>query len=457
MHPARRTLITLAAAIGLAGVGVTAFAHGGPGLLAGPESMPYAVEDFAGYVPAPRPVVLEATFNDPGKTAPRPAGLSPSAWGNQNAVRDQLIDLIRRAQSGSLVRGSVYLFTDDEVRKALLARKADLRIQLVLDADTATAAGGEYANLAAALGKAEYGQSVDADTAGSFVVACPQGRGCIGNRVLPPASGTGEGESAINHNKFFLFEKVGTTANVVFQSSANLTTNQRVGMYNNAVTIPDADLYQEYDRYWKQLLAHGTHGAGLSDNYTTKNIGPYATYFFPRVESDGDPAPGSPVDPRGEASTDTVVSLLDNVDCASAPAPQIRIGMYAFTRTQVAEKLSTLRAAGCNIRVAYNGDRGNVGTTVKNILATAGLDELRTCTGTEAGGLGIHSKYLLIKGTYLGVPGRGIVFTGSHNYTYPNLRSQDETLLKIENAAVYEAFRENFDTTLLAGSHCPPA
>ncbi|MFD9335293.1 phospholipase D-like domain-containing protein [Streptomyces sp. NPDC060028] len=464
--------MALAAATALGSVGVTALAVAQPAApAAGEGSMPYAVEDFAGYLADPAPVPLEATFNDPAKTAPRPQGVSPSAWGNQNAVRDQLIDLIRRAEKGSLVRGSVYLFTDDEVRKALLARKADLRIQLLLDGDAvasqvwrpgpdgapeAVATGSEYKALSDALGKAEYGQSIDADTAGSFVLACPEDRGCVGNRVLAPAGGTGEGESAINHNKFFLFEKVGATSNVVFQASANLTSNHRVGMYNNAVTIPDAGLYQEYSRYWTQLLDHGTHGAGMPDNYTTKDVGTYKTYFFPRIESDKDIAPGSPVDPRNDAGTDTVVSLLQNVDCKAVPATQVRIGMYAFTRTQVADTLREMQAAGCEVQVVHNGDPGNVGSAVKSALATSGLKTLRVCEGTEAGAgaLGIHSKYLLIDGTYLGTGGRKLVFTGSHNYTYPNLRSQDETLLKIENTGIYEKFRQNFDKTLLEGGHC---
>ncbi|MFD3538186.1 phospholipase D-like domain-containing protein [Streptomyces sp. NPDC058662] len=456
-----KSVTTMAAVVLLAGASVTAYAVAPSAAVTadGAAAMPYAVEDFAGYVPGPAPVTLEATFNDPDKTTERPHGVSPSAWGDQNALRDQLIDLIQRAEKGSLVRGSMYLFTDDEVRKALLSRKGELRIQLILDGDTVAAGGGEYQTLSEALGKVEYGQSVDADTAGSFVLACPQDRGCVGNRVLPPASGSGEGESAINHNKFFVFEKVGTTANVVFQSSANLTTNQRVGMYNNAVTIPDAGLYQEYNRYWKQLLMHGSQGAGLADNYTAKDVGPYKTYFFPRVESDNDTALGSPVDPRNDASSDTVVSLLKNVDCKAVPTTQIRIGMYAFTRTQVAEKLRDMRAAGCQVHVVHNGDPGNVGSTVKNVLTTAKLNSLSKCQGTEAGGTarGIHSKYLLIDGTYLGTGGRKLIFTGSHNYTYPNLRSQDETLLKIENTALYEKFRENFDQTVLAGGHCPPA
>ncbi|MFD3547885.1 phospholipase D-like domain-containing protein [Streptomyces sp. NPDC058655] len=457
----RKTLIIVATALGLAGVGATAPAVSQPAAVtaAGPDTMPYAVEDFAGYVPDPAPVPLEATFNDPGKTAGRPQGVSPSSWGNQNAVRDQLINLIQRAEKGSLVRGSVYLFTDDEVRKALLSRKADLRIQLLMDGSGVPAAGGEHKALSDALGKVEYGQAVDADTAGSFVLACPENRGCAGNRLIPPAGGGVEGEPAINHNKFFLFEKVGTTPDVVFQSSANLTASQRVGMYNNAVTVPDAALYREYSRYWKQLLEHGTRGAGLADNYTAKDVGAYGTYFFPRIESDADTAPGSPVDPREDAATDTVVSILQNVNCTAAPAPRIRIGMYAFTRFQIAEKLRDMTAAGCEVQVAYNGDAGNVTGTVKRILATARLEELRACEGTEAGAgkFGIHSKYLLIDGTYRGAAGRKIVFTGSHNYTYPNLRSQDEALLRIDNTGVYEKFRENFDETLLTGGHCPRA
>jgi phosphatidylserine/phosphatidylglycerophosphate/cardiolipin synthase-like enzyme len=59
----------------------------------------------------------------------------------------------------------------------------------------------------------------------------------------------------------------------------------------------------------------------------------------------------------------------------------------------------------------------------------------------RTGGWGLHSKYLLIDAKYAGsTAARRLVFTGSHNYTGPALTSNDETLLRIEDPAVFAAF-----------------
>ncbi|MFE3997007.1 phospholipase D-like domain-containing protein [Streptomyces goshikiensis] len=114
--------------------------------------------------------------------------------------------------------------------------------------------------------------------------------------------------------------------------------------------------------------------------------------------------------------------------------------------------------SGCRVELLHNGEDGNLGDGVRDAIAGR-LDYTARCAGTatDAAGvsrtIGIHSKYLLIEGTYLGGAHRKLVFTGSHNYTFPNLRSHDETLLKIDDAAVYDAFAANFES-IKAGPHC---
>ncbi|WP_406467233.1 phospholipase D-like domain-containing protein [Streptomyces hirsutus] len=374
-------------------------------------------------------VPLTTTFNDPvGTTA------------QQDAIRDQLLSLINRAPAGSIIYGSIYKITDSKVKDALLA--ADQRgvlVKLIVDDDTVDISGSQYRALA-------DGLSTDLPAKRSWVLACPKGRGCIGNRAI----GTGH---AIDHNKFFLFSKVGSTENVIFQASANLTTAQRQTFYNNAVTIPDngSGLFATYLAYFQDLKKYGSNGGnGLSTYYKTQQSGPYKTYFMPRQESSGTTY-------STDASTDTIVSLLGNVDCAGG-ATQIRIGMYAFTRSQIADKLVALKKAGCRVELVRNAEDGNYGTKVQGILAGK-LTSIMRCDGTaqNADGtqriIGIHSKYMLIEGTYLGTADRKLVFTGSHNYTYPSLRAYDETLLKIDNAAFYNSFKANF-TNMQKSPYC---
>ncbi|MET9323463.1 phospholipase D family protein [Streptomyces sp. NPDC003038] len=145
--------------------------------------------------------------------------------------------------------------------------------------------------------------------------------------------------------------------------------------------------------------------------------------------------------------------MLKPVSCAGGTT-KIRVGMYAFTRHQIADRLVELRAAGCQVYVFMNDEDGSIGSTVLGKLKDGRLNAVAGCyqpapTDTEPNkGFGLHSKYLLIEGTYDNLPNRTLVFTGSQNYTYPSLRGHDETILEIDHARVYQDFENNFDDVL---------
>lgn len=286
---------------------------------------------------APAPVATTATFNDPsGDTTA------------QNRIRDHIADLVGRAETGSTISVSMYNFTDDTVAAALAAAKTrGVNVRVILDHTTLTTSGNEYDNLARDLGTDR--------TQGSWVYACPAGRGCIGTRQLPD-----DPDGAINHNKFFLFSSTGGAKDVVVQTSANLTGLQRTDLFNNAVTIVDTGLYGIYQSYFADLLAYGTSPTGLDDYYRTPASGPYKAYFFPRKETAG-------ASYDADASTDTVKLILDNVDCAGGTT-QVRMAANLFTRREVATRLVELKNAGCTVILAQDGAPGSMSSDVESIL-----------------------------------------------------------------------------------------
>ncbi|MEU6976186.1 MULTISPECIES: phospholipase D-like domain-containing protein [unclassified Streptomyces] len=369
-------------------------------------------------------VTTTATFNDPSGDAAA-----------QDRVRDHIIGLIDQTPAGATITAGLYTFTDDTVTDALgAAKNRGVNVRVVVDNTSVTMTGGEYTRLVARLGT---------DRAqGSWVFACPAGRGCIGSRQLP-----GDPDGAINHNKFWLFSNTGGANDVVVQTSANMTGVQRTDLFNNAVTIVDTGLYGIYQDYFADLLAYGTSATGLSHYYKTPASGPYKAYFFPRKE-----AAGTTYD--NDASTDTVKLILDNVSCTGGT--QIRMAANLFTRDEVATKLVALKNAGCSVILAHDGAPGSMGAGVESIVSGK-LTQRVECyedRGTGVAKAGLHSKYLLIEGTYDGVAGRKLVWTGSHNYTYPALRANDETLLKIDDPALYAQFKANHQylMTYCAGS-----
>ncbi|MGW7412513.1 phospholipase D-like domain-containing protein [Streptomyces sp. NPDC054863] len=363
---------------------------------------------FAGAAPeAEAAVATTATFNDP-------AGDSAA----QSRIRDHVKGLIEGAKEGSTITAGLYSFTDTQVSGALAdAKKRGVNVKIVID-NAATGAGGQYDTLKAALGTDQ--------SKASYVTNCGKNRGCIGSRELVDGSEDG----SINHNKFWLFSETGGSRNVVVQASANMTSLQRTDLFNNAVTIVDAGLYGVYQDYFADLAQRK-----IDNNYyRTPSAGAYKTYFFPRKEAAGKQW-------NGDASTDTVSLILGNVDCKAGT--EVRVAANLFSRREVATKLVSMEAAGCKVRLANDGGTA-MSADVRKILAGKIADRVECAEKREGKNpVGLHSKYVLVNGTYEGRAGRKLVFTGSHNYSYAALRANDETLLKIDNAGLYDQFKEN--------------
>lgn len=315
------------------------------------------------------------------------------------SLEDLVIDMVNQTPAGAKIRASYYTFTRTRMPQAFIDAKArGVDVKFVLD-------NANNRN------ECDYSDAVSTLIDGldpSNVTVCRdcQGEGgCIGIKI--------------NHNKFILFSELDDgSQNVVLQSSANLT-NPQIVLYNNTVVIrDDQKLYDAYLNYWADLKAQRQ-----DPNYYHKVVGSTGTkaYFFPRNTGD------------------TVVNLINNLDC-SEPDGQIRVAMafFAKSRRAVAEALVGQKRAGCRVQVLL-GDEELDSTTVQ-ILEDDGVD---TLVYTLTNGVTIHSKYMLLDGHYIDKRQK-LVFTGSHNYTISGLERNDETLLKINDSDIYEAFLDNW-------------
>ncbi|WP_433180560.1 phospholipase D-like domain-containing protein [Actinoallomurus sp. CA-150999] len=350
---------------------------------------------------------MAAVSGVPAGTAPM-AAMRPSAVFNvpsgsaaeQNAIAHQVNQLTAGAPRGALIQIAVFMFTSKAFAQTLIdAKKRGARVQLVVDASTRD--NDAYRSVERALGTSRKSSS--------WVVACRSG--CIGDAIM--------------HNKFFLFSRTGRARDVVVQSSANLTTRNRVNAWNNAFTISDARLYRAYGRYFAALAVRRHE----RDHYRVAHSGRVTAYTFPRA---GD----SP-------KTDTLYELLGHVGCARGTA--VRVTTFNLSRTAVAERLWSLSHQGCDVRVIYT----NLSARAHDILAQDGGPQLLNShylyfneDGDEVDAFA-HSKYVLIDGTYAGHT-RKVVITGSPNYTEPALRHNDETMITIEGADIYRAYQGNF-------------
>ncbi|MER7493013.1 phospholipase D-like domain-containing protein [Streptomyces pharetrae] len=381
-----------------------------------------------------KPVINGPVFNDPLGTAEQ-----------QKAVFTQLVALIDATSAGQTIRGSMFEFGDQEVADALLAaHRRGVDVKLVVDDSTyVDGEGRQYANPAYESLKSGLGTN---DTARSWVVVCDDRfedndgvddvqRGCLA--VAPPGP-------AYNHNKFFVFSRIGpfddgtSYSKVVFQTSSNLSNWYKVESFNDAVTFSDSAVYDGYASYHEKLRA-GRYLAGGNNTvyFSTPTGSTYRGYFFPR----GDSSYNNP-------ATDTIVNALDEVSCAYTGTDgkrhqtDIRIVMLYFndSRIQVADKLAQLRSQGCWIDIVY----ASAESRVKSTLTGANIQH-RACMIPNGPGIDVrpHNKQILIDGDYNGdITPR--VYTGSANLIGSSLRSADESFVRITGADYHAKYLSTF-------------
>jgi phosphatidylserine/phosphatidylglycerophosphate/cardiolipin synthase-like enzyme len=340
-----------------------------------------------------------AIFNDP-------------TGASRYAIRDQLVRLLNSAAVGSVARIAMYRIWDNTLAGAIVAAKnRGVSVQVVLDANDAESGNAAYNTLNTGLGRNRANPS--------WLVVCTAGKACIGNQGSP-----------INHNKFFLFSSTDGAANVVFQTSSNFSEGNYTNQYNNALqVVGNATLYNGYVAYFNDLAAQGK----TNDYYTTVTGGGAKAYFFPRAGSG--------------ASTDTVYNALnENVTCpgnsstgTSGGNTIIRVAMWSFTRTEVAQELRDLANKNCWVDVVYY----ELSAGVRSALSGHDRIKIYKLLGANETFF-VHSKYMAIEGTYAGVKDTKLVFTGSHNFTYSALRENDEALIKMTSNAIHDQYRSNF-------------
>ena len=115
------------------------------------------------------------------------------------------------------------------------------------------------------------------------------------------------------------------------------------------------------------------------------------------------------------------------------------MAFFTDARLEVAQALAARSNEGCDVRVVAGDDAIPLGTAVSSTLGAAGVGLTRY--PSRSGGWSLHSKYLLIDARYAGsATRRSLVFTGSHNWTGPALTLNDETLLRVEDEGVFDAY-----------------
>jgi phosphatidylserine/phosphatidylglycerophosphate/cardiolipin synthase-like enzyme len=314
------------------------------------------------------------------------------------ALENKIIEMIGLAAPKSELHMSMYQFSHESVAKALIeASKRGVQVHVIIDKE----ANEKDGVLDAAITK------LVKDLPANAVTFCTRGNG----------SCQGKG---IDHNKFYIFsELTDGSKHVVIQSSANLTADN---LQNNMlIDRDDKGLYDGYLGYWKLLekQVENLDYAGHAEGEHTH------AYWFPRQK-------------------DEVLAILDEVNCTDKSKVRVTMAFWDDGRMDVAKKLVALAKAGCDVQVDMRTAGKN---SSQNIIDAMRNEHLSVGLYPAEHGTNIHSKYLLIDSDFKTdgkVEHHRYVYTGSHNYTNGALKSNDETMLRIDNAEVFDAYMANW-------------
>jgi phosphatidylserine/phosphatidylglycerophosphate/cardiolipin synthase-like enzyme len=351
-------------------------------------------------------------------------------------IADHLVGLIDRAQ-GAIYTNIYTAESDDPVRAALVRAKGrGVKVWVTYD-------GGENdPDPNDPISDAEF-DWVNITGGERRLTRCPDGchREAAGGRA---------------HSKFFVFDStqhyVATTPRgpAVWIGSANLTrgsglraSNMAITFYNDTVMhsrmrdvfwdgfnhFERFDLNNpsntDYDYYHPQL--------GWNDRYS-------GVVFSDQADSVAHISPD-------RIGGDMWIDQFNPVYPEGAPCT-IRIAQAQITdeRMDLVDKIWDLANRGCQVRVMLGqksdtDTSADIGTNARAKLCNAANGRVLMRKRER-----MHEKGASIIGMYEGIAGRKQVFMGSHNWTGPALRWNDEVLLRVADSAdAYTAFYDHFN------------
>ena len=339
-----------------------------------------------------------ASFNDPTGTR-----------AEQRVLMDQIRGAVNNAPAGSIIRFVAYSFDYKPMADALIAaKKRGVQVRLLIDSHTDTA---QLAALRKALGTNK--------SKSSYIRTCKYS--CMAN------------EPSFIHSKLYLFSRTGSAKYVSMISSANPAETGISRSWNNTYTlVGDKTIYDANVDNFNDMLPDKTN----TNYYHTVQSGAYKEYFFPRAGS--------------TKNSDTLYNILNDVSCidGSGKHTSIKLTTYFWTnlRVYLAQKLTALKKAGCNVEVIYPDGSGKQNTIESKVTAELLGGNVPTYNTRPFKGLGryVHNKEILIDGVYQGVSNQQIVYTTSQNLTMTSLRESNEVMLRIPLPDVYVAYAGNF-------------
>ncbi len=226
---------------------------------------------------------------------------------------------------------------------------------------------------------------------------------------------------------------------MVFQTTSNLTPSNYSRCWNSAVSVAgNTELYTAYTSYFGELAQQDR----ANWEYTYANAGAYRCTSSPRGQHH-----------RHRHRRQRARQRQVHLERRQRHPPHRHPGRDAEDHPPSGRgQAALLAAAGCTVDIVYSEtDTGTWNALHGQPRLTTRCyqhdDDANPATPNRI----VHSKNMMIDGMYAGARHK-LVFTGSHNWSGPALRDNDEAMLRITTPSVYDAFTAN-----LTGCGRPPS
>lgn len=342
--------------------------------------------------------------------------------GNKSArlrIVHQVEQAIDHAPKGSTIRIANYLFDlKSPATKLILAQRRGVHVQLLID-------DSPLSKQTLRVRKA-FGTSTKH---GSYVRRCKNG--CMSS------------QPGVMHAKFYLFSQSGTSTWVSMVSSANLYTGNSGTSWNNQhAFVGNKTIYNALNTYFDAMIKD----KDQPNYFRHTTSGNTTLWFYPQVASAG-------------SSKIVPLAALRQVKCTGAAKgfgdkdgrTVVRVEQWGWSvkRLDIAQQLVKLQGQGCNVQVILNNFK--TGTSIRRaLLRSTRHGKVKVYNaGIDTNGNGKHDKYMhhkaiLINGVWAGNKRAKVVYTGSANFTGLATATNNEIIMRVQSASVYNAYAANF-------------
>jgi hypothetical protein len=332
-----------------------------------------------------------ATFNNP-------YGGSVAA----HRIVHQLVQTIDSVRTGHKIRIASWNFRSNAIADALIrAHRRGVSVRVIMD----------YGN---------WNPDVPNSIARRTHLALEKGdkhRKSSMTSWLRRCHGSCRGKHGIAHVKFYAFDKVQKTRDVVMYGSANATELAATIQWNDIYTLTKSpDKYAEFIKIFNQMKKDKPVAQG------------FRHYQHGRIGIDFYPYTGDGTD------KDPVLSVLNAVRCSGATGgtginghTKIRIAQtatYGQRGLDLADRLAQMKRRGCNIRIVY----AMFGRKALKVLRDSHVPMTHLAYDADCNGIYdkyVHMKSMTVSGHYGSNTHARYTWNGSANWTPVSLASDE--------------------------------